>query len=62
MSKQVERRREERGDGAEVWNDDERKALLKLGGLFDKWNNRKGKPKESSNKEKSFLEELGIKL
>ena len=61
MAKQVERRREERGDGAEVWTDDERKALLKLGSFFYKWNNRKGKPKEE-HREKSFLEELGIKL
>jgi hypothetical protein len=57
----VERRREERGEGAETWSEDERKALLKLGGLFDKWNSRRGKQKkEESNK--SFLEELGIRL
>lgn len=58
----VERRREERGEGAEIWSEDDRKALLKLGGLFDKWNSRGGKKKEGEKKEKSFLEELGIKL
>jgi hypothetical protein len=57
----VERRREERGEGAEVWSEDDRKALLKLGGLFDKWNSRRGKQKKEENS-KSFLEELGIKL
>lgn len=61
MSRQVERRREERGEGAEVWSDDDRKALLKLGSLFDKWNKRSGTKKEEK-KEKSFLEELGISL
>lgn len=58
----VERRREERGEGAEIWGDDDRKAILKLGGLFEKYQNRKGKQKESKNESKSFLEELGIKL
>lgn len=58
----VERRREERGEGAEIWSEEDRKALLKLGGLFDKWNGRKGKQKEPEKTSKSFLEELGIKL
>lgn len=63
MPRPVERRREERGEGAEVWSEDDRKALLKLGGLFDKWNSRKGKQKkEEGGGSKSFLEELGIKL
>lgn len=61
MARPVERRREERGEGAEVWSEDDRKALLKLGGLFDKWSRRNGKQKEDK-KEKSFLEELGISL
>lgn len=61
MARQVERRREERGEGAEIWNEDDRKALLKLGSLFDKWNKRGGQKKEEK-KEKSFLEELGISL
>lgn len=61
--KQVERRRDERGEGAEVWNDDDRKVMLKLGSLFEKWNNRKGKQKEPDEKksDKTFLELLGIK-
>ena len=60
--RQVERRREERNE-AEKWSDDERKTILKLGSFFDKWNNRKGKPKEGGHaEEKSFLEELGIKF
>lgn len=58
----VERRREERGEGAESWNEDERKSLLKLGDLFEKWNRRKGKQKENKTETKSFLEELGIKI
>jgi hypothetical protein len=58
----VERRREERGEGAETWSDDDRKALLKIGGLFEKWNSRRGKQKEEKKDSKSFLEELGIKL
>lgn len=63
MPRPVERRREERGEGAEVWSEDDRKALLKLGGLFDKWNSRGGKKKkEEGGGSKSFLEELGIKL
>lgn len=63
MPRPVERRRDERGEGAETWSDDDRKALLKLGGLFDKWNSRQGKKKESKGSDsKSFLEELGIKL
>lgn len=59
----VERRREERGEGAETWSEDDRKAILKLGGLFDKWNRRGGKPKEEKKGEsnQSFLESLGIK-
>lgn len=61
MVRPVERRREERGEGAETWSEDDRKALLKLGGLFDKWNGRQGKKKEKEES-KSFLEELGIKL
>ena len=58
----VERRREERGEGAETWSEDDRKALLRLGGLFDKWNSRKGKQKETTPTSKSFLEEIGIKI
>lgn len=54
----VERRREERGEGAETWSDDDRKALLKLGGLFDKWNSRQGKKKEKKDDSQSFLESL----
>ncbi len=62
MPRPVERRREERGEGAEAWSEDDRKTMLKLGGLFDKWNNRHGKKKESESKnDKSFLEMLGIK-
>jgi len=60
MPRPVERRREERNEGAENWSDDDRKVLLKIAPLFDKWNSRKGKPKEASN-DKSFLELLGIK-
>jgi len=62
MARPVERRREERGEGAEAWSDDDRKTLLKLGGLFDKWNKRNGKPKEEKGGSKSFLEEIGIRL
>jgi hypothetical protein len=62
MPRPVERRRKERGEGAETWSEDERKALLKLGTLFEKYNNRHGKQKEEEHKEKSFLEELGISL
>lgn len=61
MPRPVERRREERGEGAEVWSDDDRKVLLKIAPLFDKWNSRKGKQKEKNNDDKSFLELLGIK-
>lgn len=57
----VERRRDERGEGAEVWSDDDRKTLLRLAPLFDKWASRKGKQKESKDNDKSFLELLGIK-
>ena len=62
MPRPVERRSKERGEGAEAWSEDERKTLLKLGGLFEKYNNRHGKAKEPEKKEKSFLEELGISL
>jgi hypothetical protein len=62
MPRPVERRRDERGEGAETWSEEDRKALLKLGGLFDKWNSRQGKKKETKSDSKSFLEELGIKL
>jgi hypothetical protein len=62
MARPVERRRDERGEGAETWSEEDRKALLKLGGLFDKWNSRQGKKKETKSDSKSFLEELGIKL
>jgi hypothetical protein len=58
----VERRRDERGEGAETWSEDDRKALLKIGGLFDKWNSRGGKKKEEKKDNKSFLQELGIEL
>lgn len=60
MPRPVERRREERGEGAETWSDDDRKALLKLGVLFDKWNSRQGKKKESKKEgdSVSFLESL----
>lgn len=61
MARPVERRREERGEGAEAWNEDERKSLLKLGDLFEKWNRRRGKPKGENKDDKSFLELLGIK-
>lgn len=61
MPRPVERRTKERGEGTETWSEEERKTILKLGGLFDKYNNRHGKPKEEK-KEKSFLEELGISL
>ena len=57
--RQVERRSQERNE-AETWSEDERKALTKLGKLFDKWNNRQGK--KTPEREKSFLEELGIRL
>lgn len=58
----VERRRDERGEGAESWSEDDRKAILKIGGLFEKYANRKGKQKEGKTESKSFLEELGIRL
>lgn len=61
MARPVERRRDERGEGAEAWTDDDRKTLLRLAPLFDKWANRGGKKKESKNDDKSFLELLGIK-
>jgi hypothetical protein len=57
MAKPIDKRKTERADDAEVWTDEERKALLKLGPLFEKWNKRQGVAKK---KEKSFLEELGI--
>ena len=64
MGKPVERRKGERAEDAEVWSDEERKNLTKLGGLFDKWSKRGGTPKEPAGKkkEKSFLEEIGISL
>ena len=58
----VERRRDERGEGAEVWSEDDRKAILKIGGLLDKYSNRNGKRKEKKTDNKSFLEELGISI
>ena len=58
----VERRRDERGEGAEVWSEDDRKAILKIGGLLDKYSNRHGKRKEKKTDNKSFLEELGISI
>jgi hypothetical protein len=60
MAKPVERRKAERADDAETWTEDERKALLKVGPLFEKWLTRSGKT--GKKKEKSFLEELGISL
>lgn len=62
MPKPVERRKDERGEGAEVWSDDDRRAILKIGGLFEKYANRKGKKQEKKPDNKSFLEELGITL
>jgi hypothetical protein len=61
MPRPVERRTKERGEGAEIWSEDDRKVISKLVPFFEKWNNRHGKQKEET-KEKSFLEELGIKL
>ena len=62
-NKQVERRRQERSEDAAVWEDEERKTLLKLSGFFDKWNSRHGtKKEESPKKDQSFLEMIGIKL
>ena len=58
--KPVDKRKQERGDGAEVWTDDERKVLTKFGPLAEKWSNRHGQPQKK--KEKSFLEELGITI
>jgi hypothetical protein len=60
MAKPVERRKVERADDAEAWSDDDRKALLKVGPLVEKWLTRGGK--STKKKEKSFLEELGISL
>jgi hypothetical protein len=60
-SRPVERRRDERGEGAEIWSEDDRKILLKIAPLFEKWNNRGGKKKETKNDDRSFLELLGIK-
>ena len=60
MPKPVDKRKSERATDAEVWTEDERKVITKVGSLFDKWNNRNGKP--SQKKEKSFLEELGISV
>ena len=62
MPRPVERRREERGEGAETWSDDDRKTILKLAPLFDKYNSRRGKQKEKEGSSKSFLEELGIRI
>jgi hypothetical protein len=59
MPRPVERRSKERGEGAEAWTEDERKTIGKLAPLFEKYNNRHGKQKEKE-KDKSFLEELGI--
>ena len=61
MPKPVDKRKEERGQDAEIWTEDDRKVLTKIGGLFDKWNTRNGK-QEGKKKETSFLEELGIRL
>jgi hypothetical protein len=60
MAKQIERRKSERSEDAETWADDERKAIIKLGPLFEKYSRRNGSEKQK--KEKSFLEELGISL
>jgi hypothetical protein len=60
MAKPIDKRKAERADDAEVWSDDERKALLKLGTLFDKWTKRTGTV--TPGKKKSLLEELGISL
>jgi hypothetical protein len=57
----VERRKAERSEDAEAWDDDERKALVKIGPLVERWLTRGGKP-TSKRKEKTFLEELGISL
>lgn len=54
----VERRRDERGDGAETWSEDDRKKLLTLAPLFDKWNSRQGKKKTTKDDSQSFLETL----
>jgi hypothetical protein len=56
MAKPVERRKAERADDAEIWKDDERKTLLKLGDLFEKWNKRGGT--KVPDKEKNFMETL----
>lgn len=46
---------------AETWSEDDRKAILKVGSLFEKYQNRRGKKKEDDkDKDKSFLEMLGI--
>jgi hypothetical protein len=60
MAKQIERRKTDRTEDAETWAEDERKAIVKLGPLFEKFVNRHGTPKKEESK--SFLEELGIKL
>jgi hypothetical protein len=57
MAKPIDKRKTERADDAEVWSDDERKALIKVGPLVEKWMKRSG---EAKKKQKSFLEELGI--
>lgn len=58
--KAVEKRRVDRAEDAEVWEDEEREVLLKIGPLFEKYNRRHGTPAE--DKPKTFLEELGIKI
>jgi hypothetical protein len=61
--KQVERRRQERSEDAEVWKEEDRETLLKLSGFFDKWNSRHGtKKQDEPKKDQSFLEMIGIKL
>jgi hypothetical protein len=57
----TDKRKAERADDAEVWTDEERSVLLKVGSLLDKWNKRGG-TKAAPKKPKSFLEEIGISL
>jgi hypothetical protein len=60
MARPVDKRKTERAEDAEVWKDEERATLLKLGTLFDKWSKRSGTA--APRKERSFLEEIGITL
>jgi hypothetical protein len=54
----IERRAKERGEGSEAWNDEDRKRMLALGGLIDKWNNRHGREKQKEPKKRHPLDEL----